>query len=354
MTNKTRRSLRVGINGFGRIGRALFRILDQRGQHQVVHINDLLAANPEQIRYLTEFDSLYGRFPRKATVKNGHLIIHQDGSRKTSQISLSSLQSTIQVDWQSRGVEVVVEATGDAQAMADCRYLLEKAVSYVIVTSNFNQADFTIIPGVDSSDVIPSSSAVISTATCDVIAAGPLVHALLPLGGIEHLRIVTLHPWLNYQSLLDSPLAPQSGAVNQGNYGLGRAATMSVIPKATSLESALASIFPTLKDRIQAHSYRVPTPIVCYGDMCIDFESSVTRDDVLNLLTQKEPVIGLTEDAFASVDFIAERRSAILDLRWLRVDKNRVVLVYAYDNEWGYANYVADIIDRIARHMGGI
>jgi glyceraldehyde 3-phosphate dehydrogenase len=352
MTGKNGRNLRVGINGFGRIGRAVFRVLEHRSRHHVVHVNDLVAANAGQVRYLTSFDSLYGRFPGDVTADDSSLTIHRDGGRDPLRISLSSSRSTLQVDWRRRGVEVVIEATGSAEAIADCRHLLDTGISYVVVTSNFNQADATVIPGVHSAEEFPLPGALISAATCDVVAAGPLVHAILSLGCIEYMRIVTIHPWLNYQPLLDASLAPAAGAVNQGNFGLGRAATVSVVPKSTSLEFALTSIFSALEGRIRAHSYRVPTPVVCYGDMSVDLGFRTTREEVLHAIAQKAPVVGVTEDALVSVDFIADHRAAVVDMRWLQVDQTRLTLVYAYDNEWGYANYVAEILNRIADQMG--
>lgn len=347
-TNGTKHKLRVGINGFGRIGRAVLRVIKQRGRHQIVHINDVVAENVEQVRYLLQFDSIYGRFPGDVKVDNGYLLVHDHNSQQIDQISLSSSHSSLQVDWRRHEIEVLIEATGSLNAIDDSRRLLERYIPYVVITTNLSQADKIFIPWMHSVGELPSPGTLISATTCDVVAVGPLVHAMRSLGNIEYINIVTIHPWLNYQPLLDSSILPQAGSINQDNFGLGRAATISVLPKTTSLESALVTIFPELNGRIRAHSYRIPTPVVCYGDMNIEIDSHTTREEVVQIITSKAPLVGFSEEALVSVDFVADPRPAIVDLRWLRVAGTRVSLVYAYDNEWGYANYVSEILDRIA------
>jgi len=343
--------LKIGINGFGRIGRALFRILYQSTNYQVVHINDLYASDNKQVQYLIKYDSIYGRFANDIKIENSNIFVHNSILDCYDEITLSFFKSTLEVEWQKRGVDVVIEATGDSDSISASCTLVSNGVSYVLVTSHCNYAAEIFVPGVSNSDIFPRIGNVISTATCDLVASGPIIHSLLSLGEIESLNVVSIHPYLNYQPLLDEPLSKQSGSVNQSNYGLGRAALFSVIPKGTSLEAALISLFPSIKNKTRIHSYRVPTAIVCYGDMTVRLNKKVAYDEVLNALKCKYPVIGVSTDQLVSIDHLTTNHAAVVDLRWLKIRGDEVSIVYAYDNEWGYANYVVEVLNLILKQI---
>lgn len=338
--------MRLGINGFGRIGRALTRRLLADSEHTVVHINDARAGDPEQLRYLLRFDSVYGRFPLSIRAEGDSLVVER--GHGSDRITLSDCQKSVDVRWADRGVDVVIEATGSTEKASDFRRYLGDGVDYSVVTSLLPNCDAYSVMGVERHERVPSRGSVISAVTCDVSAAAPIVDALTILGEVERLRIVTLHPVLTYQNSLDGPWPERSGAVNAGNYGLGRSFT-SITPKATSLEPGLAQIFPALSGRINCLSYRVPTPVVCYGDLHARFDRRISYDGVRAALARKHPLVRESSESMVSVDYVAEPAAAVVDLRWTKVNAYDVSLVYAYDNEWGYVNRLVDILGHLAQ-----
>lgn len=337
--------LKVGINGFGRIGRVLTRVLWTRGEHVVTHVNDL---NPDvaNLAYLLRYDSNYGRFPGKVFA-DGRRLSLTDDDRDWS-ISTSVARSVARAPWAETGCDVLVEASGVAENFRTCHNVTdaEGGPSHAIITQISETADGVVIRGVRSAERRHPDWRVIGGSTCDANAIAPVLDRLHEVFEIEHVFLTTIHPWLSYQNLTDGPLAAHSVPGQYiSDYALGRACVGALIPKGTTAGDAVMQAVPELRGRIQSHSYRSPTAVVGYADLGITLERKASRSEVIEALSGLGPVIALSEEPLVSVDMIAEPTSATVDLRWLEInDERRLRLVLAYDNEWGYASRIADLI----------
>lgn len=340
--------MRIGINGFGRIGRTLARVLWQRDRHSVVQVNDL-NADPQNFAYLLRNDSTYGRFPARVTATEHRLHVEEDG--RGWDIQLSSAADTRRAGWAGSTAEVVVEATGTDANQAGCRDYLDGGVGWAIITHTSPRADATVVLGVNADQLDPTRSRVLSTSICDACALAPIFRVLVERFGIEHAFLTTLHPWLGYQNLLDGPVRSRSqpGAFFP-DFALGRASAGCLIPKSTTAGAAVADLVEGLRGRITSLSYRVPTAAVCYGNIAAVLSRDATTAEVLATLQRELPsVVRFYDEPLVSTDLVGEAASAAVDVRWVSVEGGRFLgLSAGYDNEWGYCSRVADLIDRLA------
>ncbi len=345
-----KKRLRVGINGFGRIGRIVARILLEQREHDLVHINDL---NPDSanLAYLLKYDSTYGRLPDVIAAESKGIRIDENW------VSVSHQEAIDAVDWKTNGVDVVIEATGVKQNEELSRNLTKKGIS-VIVTNSSSIADFILLFGVNESKFRPQEHKLLCTSICDVNACAPVLNVLDRAFGVAGGFITSLHPWLSYQNLMDGSSRSQSypGQV-YSHYPLGRSSIGTLIPKPTTLVSALEKVMPHLSGRLQCLSYRVPTQTVTSADMTIEFSRDVTEKQILEAMDvalqdkNLRRVLRVSDEPLISVDYQADPHSVIFDTRWLMVNRGRLVkLVLWYDNEWGYSSRVADAIDLIAQN----
>lgn len=337
--------VRIGINGFGRIGRAITRILDSHPDLQVVAVNEL-DPDLQNFRYLLSYDSLHGRFgkPVEADVEGRALTI--GGAR----VAFHAQRSIVDVPWSAHDVDVVVEATGvDANVVA-AHDLVRRGVPRVVVTNAHRAVDATIVMGVNERDYDPSRHRVVSTSICDANAIAPVLHELDERWGIEGVHVTTLHPWLSYQNLLDGPV---SSVASPGHawtdYGLGRSSSLSLIPKDTTAGRATLAVLPQLEGKIEAISFRVPTHIVSASDLAVILGSDATVDDVnahfASAARRAPRLFGFELEHLVSIDYRGTEQSSIVDGRRTRVINRRFVkLVTWYDNEWGYSNRVVDVV----------
>jgi glyceraldehyde 3-phosphate dehydrogenase len=339
------RSLRIGINGFGRIGRALTRILLEQGKHRITHVNDL-NADHANLAYLLKYDTTYGRLSQRIEGSIEGLQIGESLVRVTHDPAIGN------IDWSASEVDVVVEATGTSSNEQAARRVAEHIP--VIVTNAAPSADFTLVFGATEHRFDPKVHRLISTSICDAIAAAPVLKALDDTFGVEFGFITTLHPWLSYQNLMDGPARSQAypGAV-YSHYPLGRSSVGALIPKPTTVVSACERILPELAGRLKCMSYRVPTACVSSGDMTLHLERDASEQSVLEALKALEStrtnVVRVTDEPLISVDYLKDEHSCIIDTRWLMLNQRRQLkVVLWYDNEWGYASRVADAIDLFA------
>lgn len=344
--------LRVGINGFGRIGRAIARIMLGRQRHRIVHINDL-NDDVGNLAYLLKYDTTYGRLAATVSGEPGSLTVGDQQFRVTHQPDIA------EVDWAGSGVDVVIEATGVSRNEKHAAGVAQKLRS-VLVTHACPSADFTLVFGATDAQFDPARHKLVSTSICDACAAAPVLKTLRDAFGIDYGFITTLHPWLSYQNLMDGPARSQAyPGHTHSNYPLGRSSIGALIPKPTTVVSACERIVPELAGHLKCMSYRVPTPCVSSADLSIQLERETTEAAVLDAFRALQAtqagrqVVRITDEPLVSVDYLGDEHSCIIDTRWLMLNRGRQLkVVLWYDNEWGYASRVVDAIDLVAASGG--
>ncbi|HLN12641.1 MAG TPA: glyceraldehyde 3-phosphate dehydrogenase NAD-binding domain-containing protein [bacterium] len=344
--------MRIGINGFGRIGRAIARINLERDVFDLVAVNDI---NPDigNVAYLLKYDSTYGRLARDVRVEGPDTLAVE----RAPSIRVSRHHEIDAVPWKADAVDLVIDASGIEHNLPALRRLADQGVRHCVVTNAPDEqfVDRFVIFGVNETD-IRRGDFVLSASICDAAAFAPVALLLERHFGIEYGSLTTLHPWLSYQRLLDGPSFSFSdpGSIHSA-YALGRASTLSLIPKTTSCLRASAKVLPGIDRKFVSLSYRVPTTIVSSADLTVKLSRDASRDDVIGVFeaaerTQAYPVIANNYQALVSVDFAGVEHSAVVDHRWTMVHGDaQLKLVLWYDNEWGYGSRVVDIVSRLAR-----
>ncbi|HAD97482.1 MAG TPA: glyceraldehyde-3-phosphate dehydrogenase [Cryomorphaceae bacterium] len=350
--------IKVGINGFGRIGRAIFRNNLNKEFFQVVAINDI---NPDNnnIAYTLNFDTLYDRLDNAFKV-DGDNLVSADGSHK---IALSHERSVADVDWKSHGVDFVIDASGVYQNVLDAQKVIESGqAKKVFVTHSPKNVDFTMVLGANEHLLDVEKHHVISTSICDATAIAPVTKAIKQTFGIEHGYATTLHPWLNYQNLMDGPASSWSvpGEIYH-HFALGRSSIGNMIPKPTSAITATCTVLEEegiTEEIIGSFSYRTPTAIVGSADLTFHISEKAQTKDVLDLFEKMEssqqwPIVHNNWEPLVSLDFKKADYAAVIDHRWTNVLQGHMLkLVLWYDNEWGYAARVLDQIKLVEEKLG--
>ena len=335
---------KIGINGLGRIGRAIFRIINLFDDIEVVAINDI---NPEiaNIAYLLKYDSFYGRF-------NYEIIPNADSLYfKGKKIRITHEKDVDKVNWNDLGCDVVIESSGIHSNLTRLPNLILKGIKKVIVTYSPDEVDKTIILGANEYEYDHEQHNIVSSSICDAVAFSPVYKIIEENFGVEGGFLKTLHPWLAYQNLLDGPSSSwgKPGELYH-HYAVGRASTASIIPKPTSAIEAVDKVFPGMLNKVKCYSFRIPTPVVGAADLTFHLKNKIRINDVLDAINnsiraQKWPVIHLNTDPLVSVDFTGTDYSAVIDNRWIEViNGNLLNLTLWYDNEWGYSRRVVDVL----------
>jgi glyceraldehyde 3-phosphate dehydrogenase len=344
--------LRVGLNGFGRIGRAVYRINAERPTFDVVAINDLDPSVANHA-YLLKYDSTYGRFAPNVESNGDSILI---GGRPTR---FHAHADIVSVPWADHGVDVIIDATGVQRNVVGGRELVEEGVVRAVVVTHAPKegVDKTVIFGVNEASYDPEAHSVVSTSICDANAVAPVIALLEQEFGIEYGYITTLHPWLSYQNLVDGSLRSVTSPTHfWTDFALGRASGTSLIPKETSLVSAIGQVLPGVVNRLQAMSFRVPTAIVSASDMTIRVRRTPRLSDVVDALQQLDAtarrVVRYETEPLVSIDYLRTDCSAAVDGRWTSVGPdNSIKLILWYDNEWGYSNRVVDMVGLIDHRL---
>jgi glyceraldehyde 3-phosphate dehydrogenase len=330
-------SVKVAINGFGRIGRNVLRIAMQSAEFEVVAINDLSDAGT--LAHLFKYDSVHGIYP--GNVESSDNSITVDGHN----IRIYSEKDPASLPWKAEGVEVVLEATGIFRTREGAAKHLEAGASRVVISAPGKNSDITVVKGVNFADYDPAKHQVISNASCTTNCLAPVAHLLHQNLGIKRGSMTTIHSYTNDQNILDLPHKDLRRA---------RAAALSMIPTTTGATNAVALVIPELKGRLTGMAVRVPTPNVSMIDFVVETEKDASVDAV-NAMMQEAAngeLLGVLEycnKPLVSRDFNGNPASCIFDALSTTVLQDRMVKVLLwYDNEWGYSARIVDLLNLVA------
>lgn len=346
--------LKVGINGLGRIGRGIFRVNQIKQAFEVVVINDI---NPDldNIAYTLNYDTLYGREDDPFQTENGCLVSNSGDPIKVYHKPLIS-----DVDWKAHGVDYVIDASGTEANVKAARHLTEVGgVKRVFITHSpsLNDVDISMVIGANEESLDLEKHRVISTSICDATAIGPVLSVINKNFGISNGYITTLHPWLNYQNLMDGPSSSWSvpGEIYH-HYALGRSVDGNMIPKPTSAVTATCQVVEDISETmIGSFSYRTPTAIVGTADITLNLKKDTDKSSIVQLFHELEKnqhfkIIHNNIEPLVSLDFLKSEYSANVDHRWTNViNGNLLKLVLWYDNEWGYSSRVVDQVQLVEK-----
>jgi len=328
---------RVGINGFGRIGRALLRASLDDSSIEFVAINDL--ADAKTLAHLLKYDSVHGRLAAKVEATGDALVV------EGRPIKVLALKDPSALPWKELGVEIVVESTGHFEDRPSAAKHLSAGAAKVIISAPAKDPDLTVVLGVNDQRYDPRTHHIISNASCTTNCLAPIAKVLHEAFGIRRGLMTTIHSYTNDQRVLDLPHKDLRRA---------RAANLSMIPTSTGAARAVGLVLPELAGKIDGMSFRVPTPNVSIVDFVADVSRPTTEKDVNAALREaaQGPLHGLltyVEDPTVSVDHNGDPHSSIVDLALTRVIDGALVKVCAwYDNEWGYSCRVRDLVKFIA------
>ncbi|HEA47538.1 MAG TPA: type I glyceraldehyde-3-phosphate dehydrogenase [bacterium] len=328
--------IKVGINGFGRIGRLALKAGLERKGLDFVAVNDL--ADAKTLAHLFKYDSTFGIFSGKVGVKDNALII--DGK----EIKVFKEKDPASLPWKELGVEVVIESTGKFRDRAGAEKHLKAGAKKVIISAPAKGEDITIVLGVNEKEYNSEKHHIISNASCTTNCLAPVAKVLLDNFGIKKGLMTTIHSYTNDQVILDSPHKDLRRA---------RAAGLSIIPTTTGAAKATALTIPQLKGKIDGLAIRVPTPNVSLVDFVCEVERKVTREEVNNAFKEaakKLPnILEYTEEPLVSRDFNGNSHSAIVDgLSTYIIEENLVKVLAWYDNEWAYSHRLVELVEYIS------
>ena len=319
-------AVKIGINGFGRIGKCVMRAALNNPDVEVVAIND--TGDIEGSALLFKHDSIHGNLSCDVTIDGDYLVV--DGKR----IRVFCDRDPVNIDWSSEGVEIVVECTGVFRSREKAAAHLGGTVKKVIISAPGKDEDKTIVMGVNESEYDPANHHVISNASCTTNCLAPFAKVLHDEFGIKRGMMTTIHSYTNDQRVLDAPHKDLRRA---------RAAAMSIIPTTTGAAKAVALVLPELKGKLNGFALRVPTPNVSVTDLVVELEKEVTKEDInaaLRKAAQGElkGILGVSDLPLVSIDFNGDSRSSIVDADLTMVMEGNMAKVVAwYDNEWGYS-----------------
>ncbi len=334
MTGNNTGKMKVGINGFGRIGRLVFRILVERGV-DVVAINDL--TDNKTLATLLKYDSTAGRFD--GTVE------YDDSSMTVNGQKIHTLaeRDPANIKWGEMGAEIVIESTGIFTSREGASKHMEGGAKKVLITAPAKNEDFSIVLGVNEQDYDPKNHHIISNASCTTNSLGAPMKLLDEAFGIEKAIMTTVHSYTNDQRILDLPHSDLRRA---------RAAAINIIPTSTGAAKAVSQVYPKLKGKFDGTSLRVPTPVGSISDVVVILGRDVTVDEVNDVFrkaaeTTHKGIISYTEDPIVLQDIVGDPHSAIIDGGLTMAMGNLVKFFSWYDNEWGYSNRIADLVELV-------
>jgi len=332
--------VKVGINGFGRIGRNIFRAALGDPAIEIVAVNDI--TDSKTLAYLLKYDSILGNLPNKVTHTDDTISV--DGKS----FKVFRVKDPAALDWASVGADIVVESTGLFTTGAEARNHIRGPVKKVIISAPATDPDFTIVLGVNDKGYDPSKHNVVSNASCTTNCLAPVAKVIQDNFGIVVGTMTTIHSYTNDQKLLDLPHKDLRRA---------RAAAVSMIPTSTGAAKALHLVIPELKGKLDGYAMRVPTPNVSVVDLTVITEKPVTVETVNAALKKAaegpmKGILAYSEEELVSIDFKGNPNSSIVDAGYTRVVGNNCVKVLAwYDNEWGYSSRCRDLIKFFAAKL---
>ncbi|HEY7774966.1 MAG TPA: ArsJ-associated glyceraldehyde-3-phosphate dehydrogenase [Kineobactrum sp.] len=331
-------TIRIGINGFGRMGRLALRVLFAQQDATCVHINDPGGDAPT-LAHLLNFDSVHGRWSEHASAIAGSLLI---GSQR---ISLSHNTTIAETDWS--GCDVVIEASGKMKTRALLQAYLDQGVKRVVVTAPVKEEGvLNVVMGVNDSLYDPALHTIVTAASCTTNCLAPVVKVIHEQLGIVHGSMTTIHSLTNTQTIIDAPHKDLRRA---------RACGMSLIPTTTGSATAITHIFPELQGKLNGHAIRVPLANASLTDCVFEVARPTTAEEVNGFLAgaaadELKGILGYEEQPLVSIDYRTDPRSGIVDaLSTLVINETHVKLYVWYDNEWGYANRTAELALKVGR-----
>lgn len=333
---------RIGINGFGRIGRNYFRAaLAQGADLEIVAVNDL--TSPEALAHLLKYDSVGGRLTQSIEVKEGNLIV--DGNI----IKVLAERDPANLPWGELGVDIVIESTGFFTKAAAAQKHIDAGAKKVLISAPASDEDITIVMGVNHELYDPAAHHIISNASCTTNCLGPLAKVVNDAFGIERGLMTTIHAYTADQNLQDGPHSDLRRA---------RAAAINMVPTSTGAAKAIGLVLPELKGKLDGYAIRVPVPTGSATDLTVTVSREVTVEEVnaaLKAASETEQFRGIlsyTADPIVSSDIVGDPASSIFDSGLTKVIGNQVKVVSWYDNEWGYSNRLVDLTELVASKLG--
>ncbi|AAU25115.1 type I glyceraldehyde-3-phosphate dehydrogenase [Bacillus licheniformis] len=331
-------AVKVGINGFGRIGRNVFRAALNNPEVEVVAVNDLTDAN--MLAHLLQYDSVHGKLDAEVSVDGSNLVVNGQTIQVTAERDPSKLS------WGEQGVEIVVESTGFFTKRADAAKHLEAGAKKVIISAPASEEDITIVMGVNEDKYDAANHHVISNASCTTNCLAPFAKVLNDKFGIKRGMMTTVHSYTNDQQILDLP---------HKDYRRARAAAESIIPTTTGAAKAVSLVLPELKGKLNGGAMRVPTPNVSLVDLVAELDKEVTAEEVNAALKEAaegelQGVLGYSEEPLVSKDYNGNTNSSTIDaLSTMVMEGSMVKVISWYDNESGYSHRVVDLAAYIAK-----
>ncbi|SHO58641.1 Glyceraldehyde-3-phosphate dehydrogenase A [Vibrio quintilis] len=329
--------IKVGINGFGRIGRFVFRAALARDDIEVVAINDLI--DVDYMAYMLKYDSTHGRFEGSVVVEGGQLVVNEQTIRVTAEKNPADLK------WDDVGVEVVAEATGRFLTGDSARPHLKAGAKKVVLTGPSKDDTPMFVMGVNHQDY--AGQEIVSNASCTTNCLAPVAKVLHDHWGIESGLMTTIHATTATQNPVDGPAGKE--------WRIGRGAAQNVIPYSTGAAKAVGKVLPELNGKLTGTSFRVPVADVSVVDLTVNLKQAASYAEICTAMKaaaegELAGILGYTEDAVVSQDFIGETRTSIFDAKaGMALTDKFVKLVAWYDNEIGYSNKVLDLIAHISR-----
>lgn len=334
--------IRVGINGFGRVGRQVLKAIleTHKDTLEVVAINDLFDINTNA--HLLKYDTNYRRFPHRVQVTDDKIIVED------WEISSFAERDPSQIPWKDMGVDIVLESTGIFRTGPKAGLHIQAGARKVIISAPAKEEDITVVLGVNEKDYDPARHHIISNASCTTNCLAPALKVVQDKFGIDHGTMTTVHAYTNDQRILDLPHKDLRRA---------RAAACNIIPTTTGAAKAVALVIPELKGKIDGFSLRVPTPTVSVVDCTLILEKSASTDEYRKAFEDAangplKGILGYTNEPMVSSDFIAENNSSVIDEEFTMImdgqGKTAKMMAW-YDNEWGYACRLADMAAYVAK-----
>jgi glyceraldehyde 3-phosphate dehydrogenase len=328
--------MKVGINGFGRIGRLAFRAAIERNDIEIVGINDLV--EPAYMAYMLKYDSTHGRFSGTVEAKDGQLIVNGKTIRVTAEKDPANLK------WDEVGAEVIIESTGLFLTKADAQKHIQAGAKKVVMSAPAKDDTPTFVMGVNHKE-LTADQTIVSNASCTTNCLAPIAKVLNDKFGIVEGLMSTIHAVTATQKTVDGPSAK--------DWRGGRGAYQNIIPSSTGAAKAVALVIPALKGKLTGMSFRVPVPDVSVVDLTVRLEKAATYEDIKNAMKEASEgelagILGYTEDDVVSQDFLTDPRTSIFDAKaGIALNDNFVKVVSWYDNEWGYSNKIIDLVQLI-------
>ncbi|MFS4415698.1 type I glyceraldehyde-3-phosphate dehydrogenase [Maribacter sp. 2307ULW6-5] len=328
-------NLKIGINGFGRIGRLVFRIAMKRDDVDVVAINDLL--DVEHLAYLLKYDSVHGKFDGDVSVNDGHLVVNGQTVRITAE------RDPKNIGWDAVGATIVAECTGIFTTLETAQYHIDGGAKKVVISAPSKDAPMFVM-GVNHKDV-KASDTIVSNASCTTNCLAPMAKVLHDAFGIEEALMTTVHATTATQMTVDGP--------SKKDWRGGRSAMLNIIPASTGAAKAVTKVIPALEGKLTGMAFRVPTADVSVVDLTVRLEKETSYEEIKKAFKaasegELKGILGYTEEAVVSQDFIGEPQTSVFDAgAGIELNPRFFKLINWYDNEAGFSNKMLDLIQHV-------